>query len=147
VLKRLIGTISSFLNFLLAVALGALLTYLFYTNAFYPFDAVDILYYFSKINYFFPQNIFYSIIIFYLFSVALGSLYIIFYDKIKFGRVFKSILLSFFIFIIYCFILISKLGILRFKQIEVFLIQDFLGILIFYFTLALFHGKNSNNGN
>jgi len=147
VFKKVIGLLLSFLNFLLAVAVAGLLTYLFYTNAFYPFDSIDILYYFSKINYFFPQNAFYSIIIFYLCSVMLGSLYIIFYDRIKFGRIVKGIFLSFFVFLIYCFISIAKLGMLRFKEIEVFLIQDFFAILIFYFTIALFYRKDSDSGN
>lgn len=77
----------------------------------------------------------------------LGSLYIIFYDRIKFGRIVKGIFLSFFVFLIYCFISIAKLGMLRFKEIEVFLIQDFFAILIFYFTIALFYRKGSDSGN
>ena len=146
-LKRLTDGVLCSFDFLVCVATGALLVYFFYAYALYPFDSINILYYFAKTNYFFPQNTFFSIIIFYLFTVSLGLIYIITYRRMNLGRIPSSIIVTIFIFVIYSFILILGLGVDRFKQMEIFLIQDFLGILIFYLTLALLYRRISNAKN
>jgi len=146
-LKRLTDGVLCSLDFLVCVAVGALLVYFFYAYALYPFDSINILYYFAKTNYFFPQNTFFSIIIFYLFTVSLGLIYIITYRRMNLGRIPSSIIVTIFIFVIYSFILILGLGVDRFKQMEIFLIQDFLGMLIFYLTLALLYRRISNAKN
>ena len=146
-LKRLTDGVLCSLDFLVCVAVEALLVYFFYAYALYPFDSINILYYFAKTNYFFPQNTFFSIIIFYLFTVSLGLIYIITYRRMSLGRIPSSIIVTISIFVIYSFILILVLGVDRFKQMETFLIQDFLGMLIFYLTLALLHRKVSNAQN
>jgi uncharacterized membrane protein YagU involved in acid resistance len=146
-LKRLTNGVLCSLDFLVCVAVGALLVHFFYAYALYPFDSINILYYFAKTNYFFPQKTFFSIIIFYLFTVILGLIYIITYRKMNLGRIPISIIVTISIFIIYSFILILGLGIDRFKQMETFLIQDFLGMLIFYLTLALLYRRISNAKN
>ena len=146
-LKRLTDGVLCSFDFLVCVATGALLVYFFYAYALYPFDSINILYYFAKTNYFFPQNTFFSIIIFYLFTVSLGLIYIITYRRMNLGRIPSSIIVTIFIFVIYSFILILGLGVDRFKQMETFLIQDFLGILIFYLTLALLYRRISNAKN
>jgi hypothetical protein len=146
-LKRLTDGVLCSLDFLVCVAVGAFLVYFFYAYAFYPFDSVDILYYFAKTNYFFPQNTFFSIIVFYLFTVSLGFVYIITCKRTNLGRIPNSIIATISIFIIYSFILILGLGIDRFKQMEIFLIQDFLGALIFYLTLALLYRRISSAKN
>ena len=146
-LKRLTDGVLCSLDFLVCVAVGALLVYFFYAYALYPFDSINILYYFAKTNYFFPQNTFFSIIIFYLFTVSLGLIYIITYRRMNLGRIPSSIIVTIFIFVIYSFILILGLGVDRFKQMEIFLIQDFLGMLIFYLTLALLYRRISNAQN
>ncbi len=146
-LKRLTDGVLCSFDFLVCVATGALLVYFFYAYALYPFDSINILYYFAKTNYFFPQNTFFSIIIFYLFTVSLGLIYIITYRRMNLGRIPSSIIVTIFIFVIYSFILILGLGVDRFKQMETFLIQDFLGILIFYLTLALLYRRIANAKN
>ena len=146
-LKRLTDGVLCSLDFLVCVAVGALLVYFFYAYALYPFDSINILYYFAKTNYFFPQNTFFSIINFYLFTVSLGLIYIITYRRMSLGRIPSSIIVTISIFVIYSFILILVLGVDRFKQMETFLIQDFLGMLIFYLTLALLYRRVSNAQN
>jgi hypothetical protein len=146
-LKRLTDGVLCSFDFLVCVATGALLVYFFYAYALYPFDSINILYYFAKTNYFFPQNTFFSIIIFYLFTVSLGLIYTITYRRINLGRIPSSIIVTIFIFVIYSLILILGLGVDRFKQMETFLIQDFLGILIFYLTLALLYRRIANAKN
>ena len=143
-LRKLSNGILCSLDFLVCVAVGALLVHLFYAYAFYPFDSINILYYFAKTNYFFPQNTFFSIIIFYLFTVSLGCIYVITYKRNDLGRIPNGIILTISIFVIYSLILIVVLGMDRFKQMDIFLVQDFLGILIFYLTLALFYRRTSN---
>ncbi len=141
-LAKLLSSLLNFLDFLIVVAVGCLLSYFFYLYSFYPFDSVDILYYFSRINFFLPDNTFYSIFLYYVFGLILGIIYIIFYDKIKFGRLLKAIILSISIFVLYCFILFLTFGIDRLQEMSVFLFQDLIGVSIFYFTLAILYRKN-----
>ena len=146
-LTKFLLSILNFLDFLIVVAVGCLLVYFFYLYSFYPFDSVDILYYFSKINFLFPDNMFYSILFFYFFAIALGLVYIIFYNKIKFGRLIKALILSSSFFLIYSIVLLIIFGVLRFKEMGVFLLQDSIAISIFYFTLALLYKRNKKNEN
>ena len=146
-LTKFLLSILNFLDFLIVVAVGCLLVYFFYLYSFYPFDSVDILYYFSKINFLFPDNMFYSILFFYFFAIALGLVYIIFYNKIKFGRLIKALILSSSFFLIYSIVLLIIFGVLRFIEMGVFLLQDLIAISIFYFTLALLYKRNKKNEN
>ena len=146
-LTKFLLSILNFLDFLIVVAVGCLLVYFFYLYSFYPFDSVDILYYFSKINFLFPDNMFYSILFFYFFAIALGLVYIIFYNKIKIGRLIKALILSSSFFLIYSIVLLIIFGVLRFKEMGVFLLQDLIAISIFYFTLALLYKRNKKNEN
>ena len=140
-ISSIIKFIGKFFDYLVAVLVSSLAVFCYYLYSPYPFDGINIIYYFQKIDIFFPNEFFFNLIKYYLLCFILGFFYLIFYKKINIGRLWIGILTSLIIYIIYFFINLILFDKERFEYMKIYLIQDCIAILIFYVVLSIVYKK------
>ena len=140
-ISSIIKYIGKFFDYLVAVLVSSLAVFCYYLYSPYPFDGINIIYYFQKIDIFFPNEFFFNLIKYYLLCFILGFFYLIFYKKINIGRLWIGILTSLIIYIIYFSINLILFDKERFEYMKIYLIQDCIAILIFYVVLSIVYKK------
>jgi|AP46_1055502.scaffolds.fasta_scaffold00567_15 hypothetical protein len=140
-ISSIIKFIGKFFDYLVAVLVSSLAVFCYYLYSPYPFDGINIIYYFQKIDIFFPNEFFFNLIKYYLLCFILGFFYLIFYKKINIGRLWIGILTSLIIYIIYFSINLILFDKERFEYMKIYLIQDCIAILIFYVVLSIVYKK------
>lgn len=133
--------LSSKLSFLLSTFLGVFLVAIFYDSNFYPFENVDLLYYVENINFILTGGIVSPKITLYLIGIFFALIYHFLFFKIKTPIFFKGLLTSMIVFIVYLAILMIFFNINRLAYMYIYLIQDLLALIIFYFTISLFYRR------
>ncbi len=140
-ISSIIKFIGKFFDYLVAVLVSSLAVFCYYLYSPYHFDGINIIYYFQKIDIFFPNEFFFNLIKYYLLCFILGFFYLIFYKKINIGRLWIGILTSLIIYIIYFSINLILFDKERFEYMKIYLIQDCIAILIFYVVLSIVYKK------
>ena len=140
-ISSIIKFIGKFFDYLVAVLVSSLAVFCYYLYSPYPFDGINIIYYFQKIDIFFSNEFFFNLIKYYLLCFILGFFYLIFYKKINIGRLWIGILTSLIIYIIYFSINLILFDKERFEYMKIYLIQDCIAILIFYVVLSIVYKK------
>ena len=138
-------TILNFLSFsiyyIFGIMLSAYCTYLFYLHSPYPFESYNILYYFSGFNFFFPNELFFNILTYLISLFCLGIVYLIVSKKNNLGRILNGLISAGIIFLLYFSITFLLTDLNQIKNTKIYLIQDFIGLNIYYIVLSIVYKK------
>lgn len=132
-------------NYIIAILISSVCVFCFYTYAPYPFDPVNIIFYFEYINFLFPYDFFYSLIQYYIFCFLLGLVYLFIYKYLKIKRLWIGVLACLSSYIFYILIIFFIFSLNRLEFMSIYLIQDFFAFLIFYVVLSIFYKRKEGS--
>ena len=123
--------------YIFGVLLSAYCTYLFYQHSPYPFQSYNILYYFSGFNFFFLNELLSNILTYFISLFCLGIVYLVISKKNNLGRIINGLISAVIIFLIYLVVTFLFTDLDQINDIKIYLIQDFIGINIYYLVLSI----------
>jgi hypothetical protein len=133
---------SKALYFVASSLLGLYFVYLFYSNAFYPFESVDLTYYIDNINFYLSKNTLNTYFVLFLFGLLFSTIYHQLSRVIQTGKILRSLIVTLIVFLLYIGILVLLLGTSRLDYMKIYLLQDMLALLIFYLTISIMYRRN-----
>lgn len=137
--KLLFNFIIKIFDFIIATLISSVSVFCFYIYAPYPFEPVNIIFYFEYINFLFPYEFFFSLIQYYIFCFLLGLVYLFIYKYLKIKRLWIGLLACLSSYIFYILIIFFVFSLNRLEFMTIYLIQDFFAFLIFYVVLSIFY--------
>ena len=129
------------LKFFIATIVGAISLWFFYKLSYYPFEPIDITYYFNIISIPGLDSNTNSKIIFLLFTLILSFIYHLLYRKIASKIILKGFIVALIVFSLYIGALLLAFGISRVNYMGIYLIQDLFGLLIFYLIVSFIYRR------
>ena len=127
--------------YIFGVLLSAYCTYLFYQHSPYPFQSYNILYYFSGFNFFFLNELLSNILTYFVSLFCLGIVYLVISKKNNLGRIINGLISAGIIFLLYFLITFLLTDLNQIKNTKIYLIQDFIGLNIYYIVLSVVYKK------
>ena len=140
--KLLYNFIVKVFDYIIAILISSVSVFCFYIYAPYPFESVNIIFYFVYKNFLFPYEFFFSLIQYYIFCFLLGLVYLLFiYKCLRIKRLWIGVLACLSSYIFYILIIFFVFSLNRLEFMTIYLIQDFFAFLIFYVVLSIFYKK------
>ena len=143
-LKKILYFVSNTFEFIISIGLCALCVFCFYFYAPYPFDSVNILFYFEFLFDFFTNYAVSNILKFYIFCFLLGIIHLYIYKRVNIGRFWIGLISTFFTWITYLVILLIFFSFERIKYMSIYIFQDLIGFFIFYCLLSIIYKKSGD---